>query len=190
MSEALVIVDYQNDFNPGGALAVTGGDEIAERINALAAEDRFALVLATRSLAALGTPELLRRSGLGNGAVGRNLHVHPACWVGARYAEEVCGWDGVMQSFYVDEWESKGILLEATFTPPSFGGAWLPGSGAEHRCHAWHAPAYQRSLLASGHWLPGKPHHRWKPGGMVIVALATLARVGFSHRTSVTEDVV
>jgi nicotinamidase/pyrazinamidase len=48
VSEALVIVDYQNDFNPGGALAVSGGDEIAERINALAGEDRFALVLATR----------------------------------------------------------------------------------------------------------------------------------------------
>jgi nicotinamidase-related amidase len=48
VSEALVIVDYQNDFNPGGALAVAGGDEIAERINALAASDRFDLVLATR----------------------------------------------------------------------------------------------------------------------------------------------
>jgi nicotinamidase/pyrazinamidase len=48
VSEALVIVDYQNDFNPGGALAVAGGDEIAERINALAADDRFALVVATR----------------------------------------------------------------------------------------------------------------------------------------------
>jgi nicotinamidase-related amidase len=48
VSEALVIVDYQNDFNPGGALAVTGGDEIAERINRLAADDRFAVVLATR----------------------------------------------------------------------------------------------------------------------------------------------
>jgi nicotinamidase/pyrazinamidase len=48
VSEALVIVDYQNDFNPGGALAVAGGDEIAGRINALAADDRFALVLATR----------------------------------------------------------------------------------------------------------------------------------------------
>jgi nicotinamidase/pyrazinamidase len=48
MGEALVIVDYQNDFNPGGALAVAGGDEIAERINRLAADDRFDLVVATR----------------------------------------------------------------------------------------------------------------------------------------------
>src|SRR6478735_8708402 len=74
-----------------------------------------------------GTPELLLRSGLGGRQVGRNLHIHPACWVGARYDEEVRGWDGVMQSYYVDEWEHAGILLEATFTPLAFGGAWLLG---------------------------------------------------------------
>ncbi len=54
---------------------------------------------------ALGTPELLLRSGLGGRQVGRNLHIHPACWVGARYEEEVRGWEGVMQSYYVDQWE-------------------------------------------------------------------------------------
>ncbi|HET9591645.1 MAG TPA: GMC family oxidoreductase [Solirubrobacterales bacterium] len=90
---------------------------------------------------AFGTPELLLRSGLGGGQVGRNLHIHPACWVGARYEEEVRGWEGVMQSFYVDEWEPQGVLLEATFTPLAFGGAWLAGTGAEH----------QRSLLEFGH---------------------------------------
>jgi nicotinamidase/pyrazinamidase len=48
MAEALVIIDYQNDFTPGGALGVDGGDEIAARINELAADDRFDLVVATR----------------------------------------------------------------------------------------------------------------------------------------------
>jgi choline dehydrogenase-like flavoprotein len=90
---------------------------------------------------ALGTPELLLRSGLGGRQVGRNLHIHPACWVGARYAEEVRGWDGIMQSYYVDEWERERLLLEATFTPLAFGGAWLPGVGREH----------QRSMLDFGH---------------------------------------
>ena len=56
---------------------------------------------------AFGTPELLIRSGLGGGQVGRNLHIHPACWVGARYEEEVRGWEGVMQSYYLDEWECR-----------------------------------------------------------------------------------
>lgn len=81
-----------------------------------------------------GTPELLLRSGLGGGQVGRNLRIHPACWVGARYEEEVRGWDGVMQSYYVDQWEeAQGVLLEATFTPLAFGGAWLVGTGREHQ---------------------------------------------------------
>jgi len=82
---------------------------------------------------AFGTPELLLRSGLGGNHLGRNLHIHPACWVGARYEEEVRGWEGVMQSYYVDQWERDRILLEATFTPLPFGGAWLLGSGREHQ---------------------------------------------------------
>jgi choline dehydrogenase-like flavoprotein len=47
-----------------------------------------------------------------------------------------------MQSFYIDEWEEPHrVLLEATFTPLAFGGAWLAGTGAEH----------QRSMLDFGH---------------------------------------
>ncbi|MCT2539493.1 bifunctional nicotinamidase/pyrazinamidase [Sedimentimonas flavescens] len=37
-TEALIVIDVQNDFCPGGALAVTGGDEIIPRINALMQE--------------------------------------------------------------------------------------------------------------------------------------------------------
>jgi nicotinamidase/pyrazinamidase len=48
MGEALLIVDFQNDFTPGGALGVAGGDEIADRINELAASGRYELVIATR----------------------------------------------------------------------------------------------------------------------------------------------
>jgi choline dehydrogenase-like flavoprotein len=79
---------------------------------------------------AFGTPELLLRSGIRHPALGRHLHVHPAAWIGARYEEQVRGWEGVMQSYYVDQWQAEGILLEATFTPLSFGAQWLPGAGA------------------------------------------------------------
>ena len=49
MPEALVIVDFQRDFTPpDGALAVPHGDEIAGRLNELAADDRYELVIATR----------------------------------------------------------------------------------------------------------------------------------------------
>ena len=49
MPEALLIIDFQNDFTPpDGALAVPEGDVIAERLNELAADPRFELVVATR----------------------------------------------------------------------------------------------------------------------------------------------
>jgi nicotinamidase/pyrazinamidase len=48
MGEALLIIDFQNDFCPGGALEVPGGDSIAGRINELAASGRYDLVIATR----------------------------------------------------------------------------------------------------------------------------------------------
>jgi nicotinamidase/pyrazinamidase len=37
MTQALIVIDVQNDFCPGGALAVAGGDEIVAGINALMA---------------------------------------------------------------------------------------------------------------------------------------------------------
>jgi nicotinamidase/pyrazinamidase len=46
MSSALLIIDFQNDFTPGGALAVEGGDQIAEPIKRLVPE--FDHVFATR----------------------------------------------------------------------------------------------------------------------------------------------
>jgi nicotinamidase/pyrazinamidase len=38
MSHALIVIDVQNDFCPGGALAVEGGDEVVAPINAMMAE--------------------------------------------------------------------------------------------------------------------------------------------------------
>jgi nicotinamidase/pyrazinamidase len=45
-NEALIVIDVQNDFCPGGALAVTGGNEIVAGINALM--DDFASVILTQ----------------------------------------------------------------------------------------------------------------------------------------------
>ncbi|MBW4023728.1 MAG: bifunctional nicotinamidase/pyrazinamidase [Proteobacteria bacterium] len=45
-SRALLVVDMQNDFMPGGALAVRGGDEIVGTVNRLAG--RFANVVLTQ----------------------------------------------------------------------------------------------------------------------------------------------
>jgi choline dehydrogenase-like flavoprotein len=122
---------------------------------------------------AFGTPELLLRSGLGGSQVGRNLRIHPACWVGARYDEEVRGWDGVMQSYYVDQWEeSRGVLLEATFTPLAFGGAWLVGTGREH----------QRSMLDFGR--VGSIGVQLRDGSVGSVGLANDGALRASYRLS------
>ena len=44
--KALIIIDMQNDFMPGGALAVPGGDQIIPLVNKL--QDKFELVIATQ----------------------------------------------------------------------------------------------------------------------------------------------
>ncbi len=46
MADALLIIDFQNDFTPGGALAVSGGDEIGEPVRRLA--ERLDVNVATR----------------------------------------------------------------------------------------------------------------------------------------------
>jgi nicotinamidase/pyrazinamidase len=44
MQEVLIIIDVQNDFCPGGSLAVNGGDEIVPVINKLAAGFRHVVL--------------------------------------------------------------------------------------------------------------------------------------------------
>ena len=45
-NEALLMIDVQNDFCPGGALAVADGDAVVPVINAM--QERFALCIATQ----------------------------------------------------------------------------------------------------------------------------------------------
>ncbi|WP_350351534.1 isochorismatase family protein [Microbacterium sp. A8/3-1] len=50
MSRALLIVDIQNDFTEGGALAVTGGDAVASAVSAFLADHAsdYAVIIASR----------------------------------------------------------------------------------------------------------------------------------------------
>lgn len=48
MARALIVVDVQADFCPGGALAVPDGDAVVPRANALARSGDFDLAVATR----------------------------------------------------------------------------------------------------------------------------------------------
>ena len=85
------------------------------------------------SAGAIYTPSLLARQKLGNpsGQLGHNLVIHPGSGITALFDEELHAWQGVMQSYYVDERLKDGILLEATFPPPgiSYSAGSLPDSG-------------------------------------------------------------
>ncbi|PBC66035.1 oxidoreductase [Streptomyces sp. Tue6028] len=90
--------------------------------------------LVVTAAGALQTPPLLRRSGLGgHPRLGRNLSVHPATSVAGRFAQPVTAWRGVLQSAGVEELHDRGILIEATASPPGMGSFVLPGLGQELR---------------------------------------------------------
>lgn len=48
MKHILIIVDVQNDFCPGGSLAVSDGEKIIPGVNTLSADNRFSLIVATQ----------------------------------------------------------------------------------------------------------------------------------------------
>ena len=84
---------------------------------------------------AIHTPLLLRRNRLGaeSGQLGRNLAIHPATGIRARFDEVIDMWAGVPQSYYVDELADEGIMLEGAAGPPDYLAMTMPWRGAEHR---------------------------------------------------------
>lgn len=67
---------------------------------------------------ALHTPYLLPSVGDRHARAhrGRHLRVHPSFDVAGDFPEEIRGWKGVLQSYFVDDYD-HGVLLEATFQP-------------------------------------------------------------------------
>ena len=53
MPRALIVVDLQRDFFPGGALGVPGGDEVLEPVDALLREGGFDFVAAISAVMGL-----------------------------------------------------------------------------------------------------------------------------------------
>jgi choline dehydrogenase-like flavoprotein len=81
---------------------------------------------------AVHTPALLQANALANrsGELGRNLRIHPAAGIGAWMAEDVYGWRGTLQPYYVDDWHaSHDIMIEVTSSIPSIGAGTMPGTG-------------------------------------------------------------
>ena len=79
----------------------------------------------------LHTPLLLQASGLPDraGVLGRNITLHPAVRVAARFDTPVNGWDGALQSVYSDHYAADGIKLVGVYTAVNILAGGFPGVG-------------------------------------------------------------
>jgi long-chain-alcohol oxidase len=84
---------------------------------------------------AFQTPALLARSGLANGNIGRNLHLHPVTLLAGEMEEDVNPWEGPLQARYSDEHArldgGYGVRYETPPVTPGLLGAALPWDGAQ-----------------------------------------------------------
>ena len=89
---------------------------------------------------AINSPQLWLNSHLPDPGkqVGRNLHLHPAIFVGGIFDEEVDAYQGIPQSFYIDHFldlsrnPDSGYLLMPVFGPIAMVADSMPSFGQEH----------------------------------------------------------
>lgn len=77
--KALIIVDLQNDFMPGGALAVKGGNEVVPVANRLSSSCKFDLIVLTQDWHPSGHKSFASSSGEPVGTMGE-LNGKPQIW--------------------------------------------------------------------------------------------------------------
>ena len=90
---------------------------------------------------AINSPQLWLKSRLPNTnqRVGKNLHLHPAAFVGGIFNENINGYLGIPQSYYIDQFldlertPDSGYLLMPAFGSQMIVAASLPGFGEDHR---------------------------------------------------------
>jgi choline dehydrogenase-like flavoprotein len=101
---------------------------------------------------AIGSPNLLARSGLRSSALGRRFMAHPGTTVMGLYPHAVHMWSGASQGYEVMGYrDTTGVKLESINVPPEVVWARLPGAGA--RFGAWlerltHVAAWAVALRA------------------------------------------
>ncbi|MGZ3418333.1 MAG: GMC family oxidoreductase [Polyangiales bacterium] len=90
---------------------------------------------------AMHTPLLLSKSGVARDlpALGKNLTLHPSFRVMARFDQPVRGWEGALQSAYIDHFEeSEGMLFNSLYIPNGVMAATMPGFGPRYWERAKH----------------------------------------------------
>lgn len=116
-------------FSGNRILAVEGWvmDRSANRPRLRARIAARAVVVAA---GAVGTPVLLKQNGVRSPHLGKHLRVHPGIRVAALFDQEILGWKGVPQGYYVDHFvRSHGIMFEGIFVPPNLALPVLPYTG-------------------------------------------------------------
>jgi choline dehydrogenase-like flavoprotein len=83
------------------------------------------------SCGSLVTPILLEKNGLcgGSGELGANLSIHPAAGCLAEFDEAIDGWDGIPQSYAIEDLHEEGILFEGATVPLEISMTLLPFVG-------------------------------------------------------------
>lgn len=114
----------------GGVLASFIHPKTKRRVGRLFVSAKVIIV----ACGTMHTPIFLKRSKLPNPSrsIGKNLTLHPAAKVIAFFDEEIRGWDGIPQSYCMDQLAAEGIRLEQIFTPPGFVAPNLMVTGKEH----------------------------------------------------------
>lgn len=110
----------------------------AQGVEAQTADGHRVTVRSRAVVAACGaiqTPGLLRRSGLTNREIGRNLRLHPATGVFGFFDEAVRPWEGTMQAIYSDQHRDLdgsgyGVKYETAAFHPSLFAAFAPWRSA------------------------------------------------------------
>jgi choline dehydrogenase-like flavoprotein len=113
---------------------------------------------------AIGTPALLRNSGLRRDAIGRRLVFHPSCYIMGVLDEVVDPWFGATQGIHSNEHLDRGIKLEALWATSSTFSRGLPRQPKQFKRYLKRWP----QMAVFDAWISGEASEgvvRTLPGG-------------------------
>ncbi len=114
--------------------------EIVDRLNRPQHSFRVEAEVVVLAAGAINSPQILLNSGIANsnGQVGKNLHLHPSVLMAGIYDEDIYGYRGIPQSYYVDAFidlennPDTGYILMPVYGFPVTTATQLPGFGRAH----------------------------------------------------------
>lgn len=132
---------------PVQKLEITGGrvtrvlGHVADELGTIRGDVQVDAQVVVLSAGAINSPQILLRSASGSegsSQVGKHLHLHPSVLLAGIYDEDIYGYLGIPQSYYVDEFidlernPDSGYIIMPIFGFPVATAAQLPGFGRSH----------------------------------------------------------